>query len=88
LASCVTVLPSAEASRDSHATNSSCIVRRAASDTCGDPIFKLAQKTGSNFHVATIVTMPGSSSTCAISPDARRSIKIRRALCPYRGCQR
>ena len=84
----MTVLPSAETSRDSHATNSSCNASRAVTDACGDPTFKLAQKTASSFQDATIVTTPRSSSTCAISPDARRSTKIRRAFRPYSGCQR
>src|SRR5215470_11167027 len=32
--------------------------------------------------------MPGVSSTCTNSPDARCSLRIRRTLCPYSGCQR
>jgi hypothetical protein len=74
----VAVFPSAETNRDSQATNSSCKARSAAIDTCGAPTLMVAQYTGSSFHAATFVTTPGASSMCAISPDARRSSRIRR----------
>jgi len=42
-ASCVTMLPSAETSRDSQAISSSCNAQSAANETCGAPTLRPAQ---------------------------------------------
>ena len=60
---------------DSLAISSRCKSLNAANETRGEPIFIELQLTGPQFPAATFATIPGSNSTCAISPDARCSTK-------------